>query len=134
MSSRVYLLDTSVLIASSTTDHAMHDRAIGWINRRHPHFATCPITQGALVRYHCLAGGPNSITTAKEVLRNIVARPGHVFWPDDISYAVLPVRGLRGHKQVTDFYLVALAGKNGGRVATMDESLAAFFPEVCELI
>ena len=39
----------------------------------------------------------------------------------------IPERGLRGHKQVTDFYLAALAGKNGGK-------LAASFPGVRELI
>ena len=71
---------------------------------------------------------------AKEVLRAIVSRADHVFWPDDLSYLALPERGLRGHKQVTDFYLVALAGKNGGRLATLDESIAAQFPDACELV
>jgi predicted nucleic acid-binding protein len=71
---------------------------------------------------------------AKDVLRTITSQPKHTFWPDDVSYLALPERGLRGHKQVTDYYLVALAGKNGGKLATMDEALAATFPDVCELI
>lgn len=134
MSSRVYLLDSNVLIAASTDKHAQHVRSIEWIARRQPRFATCPITQGSLLRYHFRAQGGGSITSAKEILRTLVSHANHIFWPDDVSYLALPERGLRGPKQVTDFYLVALAGKNGGRLATMDASLAASFPEVCELI
>lgn len=134
MSSRVYLLDANVLIASSVENHPMHDRALSWLRSRRPQFATCPITQGALVRFQLRVQGHGSIASAKEILRDIVSRPDHLFWPNDVSYLALPERGLRGHKQVTDFYLVALAGKNGGRLATLDAALAALFPEVCELI
>ena len=121
------------MIASSVREHATYDRAHEWLGRR-PRFATCPITQVSLIRFLC---GPQvgvSIAEAKELLRTIVASPNHVFWPDDVSYLALPERGLRGHKQVTDYYLVALAGKNGGKLATLDKSLAATFPDVCELI
>jgi len=31
---------------------------------------------------------------------------------------------LTGHQQITDFYLAALAGHNGGKLATFDGSLA----------
>ena len=134
MSSRVYLLDASVLIAASVSSHLHHDRAQSWLIERKPRFATCPTTQGALLRFLCLPENRHSIVMAKAVLRLIVSRDSHTFWPNDLSYLALPERGLRGHKQVTDFYLAALAGKNGGRMATMDESLAALFPEVCELI
>jgi len=75
-----------------------------------------------------------SLTEAKGVLRAFVENVNHTFWPDDASYLALPERGLRGHKQVTDYYLVALAEKNGGKLATMDEALAATFPDVCELL
>lgn len=134
MSRLVYLLDANVLIASSVREHAMHERVHVWSRQRRPHFATCPITQGALIRHYChpLIGG--SVIEAKAVLTSFVKSAKHIFWPDDVSYLALPERGLRGHKQVTDYYLVALAGKNGGKLATMDESLAAFFPDVCELI
>lgn len=132
--SRVYLLDANILIASSSDDHASYNHANGWLARRRPRFATCPITQGALFRYHFRAQGGGSVDSVKEVLRRIVDRPEHVFWPDDVSYLALPERGLRGHKQVTDFYLAALAGKNGGKLATMDKALAASFPDLCELI
>ena len=49
----------------------------------------------------------------------------HHFWPDDLDYSELPENGIRGHKQVTDAYLTALAGAHSGALATMDEALAA---------
>lgn len=134
MSSRIYLLDANVLIAASVTEHLFHDRALDWLARRQPRIATCPTTQGALLRYLCLPQHGHSIESAKRVLKAIVSRPDHTFWPNDVSYTALPERGLRGHKQITDFYLVAIAGKNGGRLATSDAAIAALFPEVCELI
>jgi len=44
---------------------------------------------------------------------------------DDISYLDMPTTGIVGHRQVTDVYLVLLARKHGGSVATMDLALAA---------
>jgi predicted nucleic acid-binding protein len=51
-----------------------------------------------------------------------------------VSYADLPERGALGHRQVTGAYLVALASAHGGVLATMDEALAALYPEWCALI
>ena len=51
-----------------------------------------------------------------------------------VSYADLPERGALGHRQVTGAYLVALASARGGVLATMDEALAALYPEWCALI
>ena len=133
MSNRVHLLDSSIMIAASIAEHVHYRRVQDWLEQT-SHFASCPITQGALIRHMC---GPQvgvSISDAKAMLRTIVSSPKHTFWPDDVSYLALPERGLRGHKQVTDFYLAALTGKNGGKLATMDKALAASFPDVCELI
>ncbi|MBL8237769.1 MAG: hypothetical protein JNM66_10145 [Bryobacterales bacterium] len=134
MSKRVYLLDANVLIATSETTHTMFNRAREWFRRRQPSFATCPLTQSALIRYYCRPAAGGSLMEAKNVLRIFVENPSHTFWPDDVSCLSLPERGLRGHKQLTDYYLVALAGKNGGKLTTMDEALAATFPDICELI
>lgn len=60
------------------------------------------------------------------VLRGL---PGYEFWPDDISYSDAPLDRIRGQKQVTDAYLVALATHHGGRLATFDKALAATHPE-----
>ena len=63
---------------------------------------------------------------AKKIITRIVGLPNHEFWFDDIDYRGVPERGIIGHKQVTDSYLVALAAAHGGVLATMDDALAAF--------
>ena len=119
----VYLLDANVLIALATPEHALNARAVAWFRQGHP-VATCPITQGALIRFHLRSGVGASIESAKFLLAAISALPRHQFWPDEASYLDLPTTGIFGHKQVTDAYLALLARKRGGLLATMDESLA----------
>ena len=122
--SNVYLLDSNVLIALATPEHSLNARAAAWFLKGH-RFATCPITQGALFRFHMRAGLDASAESAKLLLESISSLPRHQFWPDDVSYLDMPARGIAGHRQVTDAYLVLLAGKHGGLVATMDQALAA---------
>lgn len=122
--SKVYLLDSNVLVALATPDHSLNQRAARWF-REAPHFATCPITQGALFRFHLRAGLESTAESAKRLLQSITALPRHEFWPDDASYVDLPEKGIIGHRQVTDAYLVLLAKRHGGFLATMDQGLAA---------
>jgi predicted nucleic acid-binding protein len=74
---------------------------------------------------------PNSPGPPSDVLQSLVAiraMPGHEFWPDDISIAdeaFFAPELLSSHSRVTDSYLLALAHANGGRLATMDQRLAA---------
>ena len=53
--SKIYLLDSNVLIALATPEHSLNARAAAWFLEGH-RFATCPITQGALFRFHLRAG------------------------------------------------------------------------------
>jgi predicted nucleic acid-binding protein len=69
-----------------------------------------------------------SISEAKSILEAVCALPTHEFWPDDIDYSHLPEKGIRGHRQITDAYLAALAAAHDGLLATMDEALAALQP------
>lgn len=62
---------------------------------------------------------------SRSILQAVCALPTHVFWPDSLSYLDISESGVRGHKQVTDAYLAALARANGGLLATMDAGLAA---------
>lgn len=122
--SRVYLLDCNVLIALATPEHSLNSRAAAWFRQGHL-FATCPITQGALVRFHLRVGLDATPESAKLLLKSISALERHRFWPDDANYLDMPTKGIVGHRQVTDAYLVLLAGKHRGSLATMDEALAA---------
>ena len=127
MTAPVYLLDANVLIALATPDHTAHERARAWF-RGNPRFATCPVTQGALIRFHLRWTSPPSLVAAKDLLRRICALPAHEFWPDDATYLELPERGIVGYRQVTDAYLVSLASGRHGVLATLDEALAAIHP------
>jgi uncharacterized protein len=127
MTNKIYLLDANVLIALATPDHTLHTRARAWFQAE-TYFATCPITQGALLRFHLRQAAYPSIAAAKDLLSRISALPRHEFWPDDASYLKLPEKGVLGHRQVTDAYLVTLAAKHKGALATMDEALAAVHP------
>ena len=63
---------------------------------------------------------------AIEALMVTVRHPKHEFWADDIPVAgVLEEFGDRiaGHQQVTDAYLLALAKRRRGRLATLDSRL-----------
>ena len=121
---KVYLLDSNVLIALATPEHTLNARAADWFRKGH-RFATCPITQGALVRFHLRAGVDATAQSARLLLESLSALPRHDFWPDDVSYLDVPVTGIVGYRQVTDAYLVRLALKHGGALATMDQALAA---------
>jgi predicted nucleic acid-binding protein len=58
----------------------------------------------------------------------------HEFWPDDLGYDVVDLRGVVGHRQVPDAYLAALARSRGGRLATLDRALALLHPDVALLV
>ena len=49
----------------------------------------------------------------------------HAFWPCDLSVLdpILDTSRIQGSRQVTDFYLLALAISKGGRLVTLDRRL-----------
>jgi predicted nucleic acid-binding protein len=56
--------------------------------------------------------------------------PSCEFWPDGSSCMDADLRHVRGHRQVTDAYLVSLAaGRRGAELATLDEELCQELPE-----
>jgi toxin-antitoxin system PIN domain toxin len=126
------LLDGNVLIALSFPDHVHASRAGLWFAALDDSFATCPITQGTLVRFVIRQGFGAS--AAKDFLARVTDLPSHVFWPDSIGYGEVRMQGVLGHGQVTDAYLAELAQANGGRLATFDQGLAARHVGRVELI
>jgi uncharacterized protein len=137
-----FLLDANVLIALAWPEHESHARVGRWFTKHsRAGWATCPITQSALVRIlsnPAFSSAALSVSNALSVLEANVKLPEHHFWPDDISLleAVSKVgKGVTGHQQVTDLYLVGLAMRHRGKLATMDQGIAALgSQEVIELI
>ena len=127
-----YLLDTNVLIALLWPSHARHELAVKWFARhRAKGWATCPLTEAGFVRIVSNAAFSRDAVTPREaagvLAANTVAKD-HAFWPDEVPFAeAIAFAGARlvGHQQVTDAYLLGLALRRGGMLATMDERIAA---------
>ena len=123
------LLDGNVLLALAIRSSEFHEAAHHWFSTG-PTFATCPSTQGTLLRLHPRASGDPSLALAWTVLEGFVSHPLHAFWPDEVSYFDVPHGGLQGGAQVTDAYLAALARHHGGKVVTFDKAFALLHPDV----
>ena len=127
-----YLLDTNVLIALFWPSHAQHALAANWFARRRSKgWATCPLTEAGFVRIVSNPAFSRDAVTPREavgVLAANTAAKDHLFWPDELSFAeAATFAGSRlvGHQQVTDAYLLGLALRRGGVLATLDERIAA---------
>lgn len=125
-----FLLDVNVLIALIDPAHIQHDAAHQWFAAYgQQSWATCPLTENALLRIVGHARYPNSPGTPTAVaplMAGLRALPGHVFWPDDISLLDterFDMSRLLSSGQVTDSYLLALAFAHGGQLATFDYRL-----------
>lgn len=127
-----HLLDANVLIALTVEEHEHHASVATWV-RAVDHVALCPLVEGALVRFLVRMG--ESVSVAQEVLRLLHANPNCEFWPDSVGYAEVDLSAVRGPRQLTDAYLVALvAARPGARLATLDRALAQWRPDLANLI
>jgi toxin-antitoxin system PIN domain toxin len=123
------LLDVNLLIGLLQPDHVHHSSAHRWWTENgSAGWASCPLTQNGFVRIVSQPRYPKPIpvTRAIALLQEATAATDHAFWPNDISLAD-PQRfdseRILGPKQLTDIYLLALAVKNGGRLATFDRTI-----------
>jgi toxin-antitoxin system PIN domain toxin len=125
-----YLLDTNVLIALAWPNHVHHHESLAWFQKKAVDgFRTCPITQTGFVRISSNpAFSKHAVMPfeALSLLARITELPGHGFWPDDLSFADAVAGGplvITGHRQVTDLYLLRLAARHGGVLATLDRGI-----------
>ena len=131
-----FLLDVNILIALMWPAHEGHTQVQQWFSRSSRQgWATCPFTQAGFVRIICNPAFSRDAVEPQEALKMLSANlehPSHRFWPDEISLgqAALPfAQNLAGHQQVTDSYLLGLALHKKGKLATMDRSILALFPD-----
>ena len=133
------LLDVNVLVALVWPNHVHHRLARAWFEASHAGgWATCSITETGFVR---ISSNPKVVDEARtpeeaaRLLRRLVELDGHRFWRDDVSMAGLPadvIGRVRGHRQVMDAHLLALARRHRGRLATFDRKLAGLLPDGAE--
>lgn len=127
---RVALLDVNVLVALFTPEHIHHEIAHDWFaDHRHDGWATCAITENGFVRVVTQlprADGTLRPETALEYFRQFTKARPHQFWPDAVSLGdskLFRAAHIRGHRQVTDVYLLGLATRMHGCLATFDGSV-----------
>jgi len=127
-----YLLDTNLLIALLWPSHERHDLAVKWFTRhRAKGWATCPMTQAGFVRIVSNPAFSRDAVQPREAIQILSANTAakdHTFWLDELPVAEAVVfTGVRlmGHQQVTDAYLLGLAIRRGGVLATLDQRIAA---------
>ncbi|MBI3157659.1 MAG: PIN domain-containing protein [Burkholderiales bacterium] len=125
----MHLLDGNVLYALIDEAHVHHAAAQRWFAAFPGDFATCPITQGTLLRL-AMRLAERSLAQALALLQAVSDHPRHRFWPDELAYADVRWHGVIGHRQVTDAYLAALARHHGAKLATFDRGLVALHPDV----
>jgi hypothetical protein len=128
------LLDSNVLVALAIDSHEFHARASRWFAREKGNFATCAVTQGALLRLHMTLAQDRSAEAAWASLAGFSAHPRHEFWAESFAYTELKPPHITGAKQVTDAWLVELARRKAGRLATFDAALARGQPKLVAVV
>lgn len=124
------LLDINILTALLWPTHEHHDVAHRWFSGRGgAPWATCSLTQLGFVRIvsnPAFSRDALSPVEALALLGQNLAHPAHEFWADSLQVpsAVKAIEArLQGDKQLTDAYLLALAHRRKGVLATFDRGL-----------
>jgi toxin-antitoxin system PIN domain toxin len=125
------LLDVSLLIALFDSDHVHHEAAHDWFADHHTSgWATCALTQIGFVRILASPRYPATVTyRPAELLQHLQQFCGskhHVFWAESVSLTdtkIFNAALIRGHRQVSDVYLLGLARKMHGYLATFDAGI-----------
>lgn len=99
-------------------------------------WATCSLTQAGLVRILSTpafdAGAPSPAKVIELLKTSTESDPHHQFWTDTFPLtAISPTlrNRIRGHKQVTDAYLLAFAADHQAKVVTFDSRMRSLAPE-----
>ena len=125
------LLDVNVVIALLDPDHAFHERAHDWwLKNAKSGWASCPIVENGVVR---IMSNPAYSPKARFTPADLISRLGqftaqteHEFWADDVSLRdgkIFTTERMHSSRQLTDLYLLALAAKRGGKLATFDKRI-----------
>lgn len=124
------LLDINILTALLWPAHEHHEAAHRWFAARgEARWATCSLTQLGFVR---IVSNPAFSRDALSPLEGLallgenVTHPGHEFWTASLQVpaAVGGIAArLQGHKQIADAYLLVLAQRRKGVLATFDRGL-----------
>ena len=124
------LLDVNILLALFNPDHVHHELAHDWFADHHASgWATCPLTENAFVR---ILSNPKAVAAVQRPdilvghLTAFCRSRHHTFWPDAVSLRdpkLFKPSFVAGPRQLIDIYLLGLAKKQGGSMATFDRTI-----------
>ena len=124
----VALLDVNVLLALFHEGHVHHDAAHDWfVDNGESGWASCPMTENGLIRILSNATRVREhlpLHDVRDLLKTFCEHSAHEFWPDDVSLRDADrfnIAAIRGHQQVADVFLLALAVHHGGKFVTLDQ-------------
>jgi hypothetical protein len=129
--SRPALLDVNVLVALFNPDHVHHETAHDWFSsaRGGAGWATCTVTEQGLLRILAnpsyWSGFERTAGVVKR-LRQFCGSGNHHFWEQTVSLrdrTLFDLVHVSGHRQITDVYLLGLAHRMGGVLATFDRTI-----------
>jgi uncharacterized protein len=125
------LLDINVLVALFDEGHVHHRLAQELIDRPKLKIATCALTENGVIRVMNLPSysvhGPVGFDAVRHQLSRLCYDVDHEFWGCDVSLRAKEIvqwSRVMGHNQITDVYLLALAVKHKGALATLDHRIA----------
>jgi toxin-antitoxin system PIN domain toxin len=124
----IYLLDINVLLALADPMHVHHEPSHQWFTERgQAAWATCPLTENGFVRIASHPKYPNrpgDVPAVLSILRQFCDSPGHCFWAEDLSILdIVEPEAIITHSQITDIYLLGLAVRKNGKLATLDRRI-----------
>ena len=124
------LLDVNVLIALLDDAHVFSRRANEWLDAAPRRVATCPSVENGVIRIMSAPAYSATLRTSPEQvadgLKALAQGLDHAFWPDALSLlddTVVDFTRLHGHRQITDAYLLALAVRHDGVLASFDAAV-----------
>ena len=124
----IFLADVNFLLFLADSNSPYHAAAKSFFQRASGHgWATCPLTENGFIRIlgnPQFPGSPGNTRAARMILQQWKSTPGYQFWADDLSLcdsSLFP--DLPSAKNLTDCYLLALAVKHGGKLATFDNRI-----------
>ena len=125
------LLDVNVWVALFDDAHVFSAQANAFIEKPGVKIATCPLVENGVIRVLNLPGygrrGGVGLATVRDRMRQACTELDHEFWPDDFSLrddSRVDFTRVHGHQQVSDVYLLALAVKHKGCLASFDRGIA----------
>ena len=124
------LLDLSVLIALTDSEHKHHQKARNWFaSSGRMRLGICPLTEAGFLRVTtnpAFHPGQRTLEQAIAVLQALKERDDYWYCPIDESWVTLTApfaARIFGHQQVTDAYLLGLVIREKGVLVTFDKGI-----------